>query len=121
MTTAAPTKTELTQSLPRHDEQVFFTWLDAIQHAYLLAKAQRLAEIRADRRTKRYDKRGLHPVSVEWGKVFACEQLLPGLTEMREVGGDACDPVSLDRVAQDAARVAFHQELVEQGEDAWRV
>lgn len=110
--------TDVTNALATADN-VYATWLDAIQHAFLLAKSQRLAEIRADRRTKRFDARGLHPVSVEWGKVFACENLLPGLTELRDVGGDPCDPVSLDRLAQEAARVAFVEELAERGEGAW--
>ncbi len=70
------------------DEAVFDLWQRALSFAFTLAKGARAAELRGDRRVKLMDGRGLHLYSEEWGKVRACEELLPELESLRN-GVDA--------------------------------
>jgi len=64
-------------------ERVYEVWLEALSFAFLLAKGARAAELRGDRRSKTFDPRGMHPYSEEWGKVRACEELIPELETLR--------------------------------------
>ena len=72
-------------------DDVFRIWQDALAMAFAFAKAARTAELRADRRVKGFDARALHMYSTEWGRVWACEELVPELANLRE----HVDPVTM--------------------------
>ena len=59
-------------------------WLDSLIAAYKYAKGERAAELR-DEYVRRYDGRGLHPFSVECGRIEALQDAEPVL---REAGFD---------------------------------
>lgn len=59
-------------------------WVDSLIAAYGYAKGERAAELR-DERVRRYDGRGLHPFSVECGRIEALQDVEPVL---REAGFD---------------------------------
>jgi hypothetical protein len=80
--------------------ELFSRWLDALEEAYRLARAERLREIRGDRRVRTFDEQGVHPFSRAWGVVQACEDLLPGLSALRRPeGGVALEAWMVRRLA----------------------
>lgn len=82
--------------------------------AFTLAKAERLAELRGDYRAKRWDERGLHPYSVEWGRIFAFEVALPELGNMRWSDPEGLDPVAMRRRARVIAEIEFRDQIIEE-------
>jgi len=92
------------------EETITDAWLEALSDAYHLAKGERLGELRG-RRVKLLDERGMHPYSMAWGRIFACESLLPGLVAAR-LSEPPTDPVHLRRVAQRDAESAFREQLL---------
>lgn len=99
------------------EEHVTYAWIEALVNAYLLARGERLGELRA-RRAKAFDERGLHPYSLAWGEVFALEEVLPELAGAR-LSDPMCDPVTLRRIAQADAQETFYDELTTKGAGAW--
>ena len=98
---------------------IYDLWAECLSWAYVVARGERAAEIRGDRRAKRFDGRGLHPYSVAWGYVLACESFAPELAELRDLGGDvACEPVTLRAAAHREAEEGFEYE-VRTGAPAW--
>lgn len=106
-------------------------WGASLWEAWVFAKGARAAELRGDRRAKLLDTRGLHPYSLAWGQVFACEELDPSLAARRDAGGHGwlvigqepaalgpLDPVSMRSIAARAAEQAFEQ-AARAGEDLW--
>jgi hypothetical protein len=55
-------------------------WERSLQSAWALAKGQRLAELRG-RRSRTFDERGLHPLSLEVGRIYALQEIEPVLRE----------------------------------------
>jgi hypothetical protein len=53
-------------------------WCEAVCHHYTLAKGERLGELRG-RRPRTIDERGLHPLSLEVGRILALQDLVPDL------------------------------------------
>ena len=89
-----------------HAEQhIYECWVDALQHAYKYAKADRLATLRR-RSLTRFDGRGLHRFSEECGRIGMCEHLLPVLGEA------GFDPLILRGAAVDDADEEYRAELV---------
>jgi hypothetical protein len=60
------------------EAQVIEEWCSALSNFYSLVRGERLGELR-DRRSRLLDNRGLHPASLEIGRIQACEALLPEL------------------------------------------
>ena len=81
---------------------IFEEWSAALVAAYSLAKAKRGREL-ARRSARRYTVEGLDSYSEEWGRVRACEALLPGLSDLRFTGEDSCSPTSMLHTAADEA------------------
>jgi hypothetical protein len=71
---------------------------EAVRHAHTLAKAERTREIRGRSSVRRFNDQGLHPYSVEWGRIWALQELLPEM-----LAGSAVDPVSMRSEAGRAA------------------
>ena len=86
-------------------QHIIVAWCDALQHYYELAKAERLAELH-DRRSKLLDARGLHPLSLEAGRIQACESLV---LELADCG---FDPLALKRQAREDAAAEYWGALV---------
>lgn len=81
--------------------------------AFTFAKAERLAELRGDYRAKRWDSRGLHPYSVEWGRILAFEVALPELGNERWIDPERpVDPVSLRLRARALAEIEFREAII---------
>lgn len=95
---------------------MFALWEQALQIAYSTAKAARGAELRGDRRVKSFDGRGVHVYSQEWGRIFACEDLMPALGSFRYE--DDVDPVTLRRHAERDAEAEF-EALGREGKIEW--
>ena len=95
------------------DEAIFELWQNAVRMALMLAKAARTAELRGDRRLKAFDSRGVHVYSAEWGRIFACEELIPELSELRGCGEGILDPVSLRSLAAREAESDFLEDVRE--------
>lgn len=91
-------------------EIVVDRWLTALRDAWHVARGERLAELRGDRRIKGFDGAGLHVYSAAWGRVIACEGLIPELQEAR-LSDPSADPVSLRRMAHRDAQESFASEL----------
>jgi hypothetical protein len=53
-------------------------WVQSLQRAYTLARAERLNELNGTR-VRRFDAMGLHPESEAWGCIHAAENLEPVL------------------------------------------
>ena len=98
---------------PDPEETLTALWLEATRECYLLAKAERLGELKG-KRIKLLDARGMHPYSVAWGRVLALEELLPALAGAR-LADPPTDPVHLRRVAQRDAESEFHELLRAEG------
>lgn len=62
------------------DEAIIEAWCLAISHCYSLARGDRLGELEG-KRPRLIDGRGLHPYSVEVGRVLALQDILPILEE----------------------------------------
>jgi hypothetical protein len=61
------------------DEAVIIkAWCEAVCQHYTLAKGERLGELRG-RRPRTIDERGLHPLSLEVGRILALQEMLPDL------------------------------------------
>jgi hypothetical protein len=88
--------------------QVTAAWGDALHMVFTLLKAERLQELR-DKHVRRFDERGLHPISLEVGRIQALQELVP---ELREANFDFRE---LRRAAREAAREDF---LTEQWADS---
>lgn len=113
------------------DAGVVILWVEQLWTAWVLAKGERAAELRGDRRARMLDGSGLHPYSVCWGQVYALEQLAPDLVDDRESGSawgavgqeptalGHLDPPSLRRRAHLVAQADFAQELRDTGEQVW--
>lgn len=78
----------------------------ALKAAFSLAKATRKRELEGKRTVKTFDARGLHPLSVEWGRILALEELEPSLA-MRRSDESVAD---LRRRAEHAACVEFERD-----------
>lgn len=81
--------------------------------AWMHAKGARTRELRGDRRVKTFDSRGLHPYSVEWGRILALEALLPDLEQRRATGDVLFDPVSMRHHAEREAEQEFYAAIRE--------
>lgn len=60
------------------EQAIIHLWEASLQYAHGFSKGERLNEI-SGRKVKRFDERGLHPESVAWGAIQACESLIPEL------------------------------------------
>ena len=80
------------------EDAIVHVWSESLVYAYGFFKGQRKNEIEG-RRVKRFDDRGLHPESIAWGAIHACESLVPELA----LEGVATTPHALrEAAAQDA-------------------
>ncbi len=93
----------------------FVVWQESLAFAYQLAKAERLAELRGDRRIRRFNEAGLHPYSIEWGQILAVEALAPVYGAARGCGGEPLTPYRLKREAEADAEAEFVEELRAKG------
>jgi hypothetical protein len=82
----------------------------AMNQAHRLAKSERLSELKG-RHLRRFDGQGLHPFSVEVGRLLALRELFPELAEVD------LDPVTLRLKAQVDANSEFADELALHGVD----
>jgi hypothetical protein len=97
--------TDIVTPIDRENE-IVTVWLDALTRAYLLAKARRLTEMQG-RRYRKYDEEGLEGRSAEWGRVYAMEELMPELQQVRNTGGEFCTPSVLRRASNIDAEIEF--------------
>lgn len=88
------------------EQLVWEEWLRALQGAYRLARAERLAELHGTRYRK-YDERGVHVYSAEWGRIYGCEVLLPELADFRAITSEFVGPIGLRQAACDEAEREF--------------
>lgn len=77
-------------------------WCAATRGAYKLAYGERLAQLRG-KQVKRFDDRGLHPYSEQWGRVTLAESFLEHLPYL--------SPYTLRTMAIDDAYHDFINEL----------
>lgn len=88
-------------------------WQQAVQMAWSLAKAERIAELNGSR-SKTFDTRGLHPYSVEWGRILAFEVLMPELAHARYEGqSQQIDMVTMRKLAHQEGYDEWVREQVE--------
>ena len=87
-------------------------WCKALKMAYKHAKAERRAVLRGEI-WRRYDQQGMHSYTAEWGRVFACEVLLPDLAQLRAEVGGFMGPVAMRREAEEDANREYAKELIE--------
>lgn len=92
-------------------EYAFERWTLSLQQAFSLARAERLHQLRGTY-SKRFDGAGLHPYSLAWGEVMACESVFPELSVLRLTGETSCDPVSMRSVASADAERQFAREII---------
>jgi hypothetical protein len=85
-------------------------WEEALQSAYSIARGERLAWLKG-RRPRSFDGRGLHPFSLEVGRIHACESIEPAL---REAG---FDHNLLRAVAERDATEMFVEDINREGWD----
>ena len=81
-------------------------WVEALAAAWSVQRAERTHLLRG-RYVKSRDARGLHPYSVEVGRVLALQELEPALSEA------GFDPVLMRREAEEHAYECFVAELME--------
>lgn len=86
-------------------------WCRALQMAYKHIKAQRAAQLRGHL-WRKYDQQGMHSYTAEWGRIFACEVLLPELAELRAEVGGFMGPVAMRHEAEADAAEEYVQELL---------
>lgn len=98
------------------EHAIFDEWAEALWTAFSLKRADRAREIRGDRTFKGFH-RNLHSYSVEWGRVQACEALLPGLSDLRFCGPEL-DSLSMSKWAAVEANEQA-AELIARGEIEW--
>jgi DNA-binding winged helix-turn-helix (wHTH) protein len=84
------------------EQAIFEAWQDALWEMFCLVKAGRLGELKGNRISS-FDGLGLHPVSVAWGRVAACQTLMP---ELAYAGANV-------RVMRREAYLAAEQEFIE--------
>jgi hypothetical protein len=82
-------------------------WEEAQQHAFLIARGERLALLRG-RRVRSFDDRGLHPFSMEVARILLLQELQP---ELHEHG---FDHHNLRRNAEEEAMRMFAEEYLAQ-------
>lgn len=63
------------------ENHVIEEWCQAVSRYHSLARGERLGELRG-RRVRLLDDRGLHPLSLEIGRIMTCQALLPELIEL---------------------------------------
>lgn len=90
-------------------EWAWSEFMAALRHAYLLARGERMNELRG-KRVAKFDSRGLHPYSEAWGRISACLSL-PGVTERvrAEIEGEeiVLSPHQMRKVAHENAYREF--------------
>lgn len=79
-------------------------WQEALSHAWSLARGERLQRLRGDR-IRTFDDRGLHPFSLEVGRIQALQEIVPELREAE------FDPRSLRADAERAAALEYEEEV----------
>jgi hypothetical protein len=103
-------------------------WQEALRAAFALAKADRARELRGDRTVPRFNEQGVHPFSAEWGRLQALEQLLPGLSDVREKmkvddNGEVSELFVSTRVlrleAREVAEEEYRHEIIDQYKYGW--
>ena len=62
------------------EQHIIEEWCGALRLAWVLARSQRLAELRGER-MRTFDDQGLNPWSAECGRLKAFEQLVPALAD----------------------------------------
>jgi hypothetical protein len=90
-----------------NDDALVELWMEALRHAYQFARSERLLELR-DKRPRLLDDRGLHPYSLEVGRIMALRELEPALAEVQ------FDPIELRRLARQDAAKQFADEVFEE-------
>lgn len=80
-------------------------WMNALQRAYTLSRAERLNEMQG-KHVKRFDSMGLHPLSEAWGQIHLAENLEPVLAAV------GCAPESLREAARQDAELEYNRALV---------
>jgi hypothetical protein len=63
------------------EAHVIDAWCRAVSMLYSLARGERLGELNG-RRSRLIDERGLHPFSLEVGRIFALQDMYPQLEEL---------------------------------------
>jgi hypothetical protein len=90
----------------RYTHRVVDSWVEALTAAWSVARGARSAELHGQY-VKSRDARGLHPYSVEVGRVLALQELEPALSAA------GFDPVLMRREAESDAYDGFVRELME--------
>jgi hypothetical protein len=90
-------------------------WAESLEAAYREAKAARSRELRG-RRGRTFDGRGLHPFSLEVGRVQAMETVLSDVIPPEAM----LDPLALWRAGRDDAEAAFADDVALRGFEAFR-
>jgi hypothetical protein len=60
------------------EADIIKAWCEAVHQHYIIARGERLGELRG-RRPRTIDERGLHPLSLEVGRILALQELVPDL------------------------------------------
>lgn len=97
------------------EEALLREWAESLEAAYREAKAARSRELRG-RRGKSFDDRGLHPYSVEVGRVQAIEAALDDVIPPEAL----LDPLALWRAGRDDAEADFADDVALRGHEAFR-
>lgn len=99
----------------------FKRWSEKLREAYLLARGERLAELRGHR-PRLLDERGIHPYSYAWGQVdmLTTDELATWLGESQfEYAGLpvlTLSPSALRRAAREEAESIYRAQVI----DEWR-
>lgn len=101
------------------DEAILEAWASCVAFAWNLAKADRSRELRGDRSVKAFDARGLHPYSVEWGRILTYESMLPELADVRACSHPPLDWITMRRMAARDAERDFAEQVRAGGADAF--
>jgi hypothetical protein len=88
-------------------ELIFQAWTEDVWQCWLLAKGERLGELRG-KYVRKFDERGLHPFSMVVSQVWSWERLMPELSYAQ------FDPVLLRREAQREADKEFRNQVLEE-------
>lgn len=89
------------------DDRVIREWCEELRIAWLLARTERLGELRGQR-SKTFDDRGLHPYSHVVGRIEALQGVLPLLRELN------FDPYLLRMEAKLDAESEFRKEILDE-------
>ena len=87
-------------------ESLYNCWVEAINAAWMYARGERLGELRG-KRVQRFDPQGVHPYSLEWGRIMAYEVLDLSLMELRFCGEPNLTPISMKKLAYEDAEEEF--------------